>query len=148
MSISANPDAPLSAAAASSPIDWKQLVEILTEGRISPLWLGIGLGAQALILGCLVVQWWITRHQRRILIPQGLVYVVIIATVLLLIYASLRHDLVFVVGQIINMVIGLRTLDLLRRLSGNGRPRTPSFPVVEPDSADAIQLPPDTGGTQ
>ncbi len=147
MSISADPNSPVNVAA-GSPIDWQELVHILTEGRISPLWLGIGLGAQALILGCLVVQWWLTRREKRVLVPQSLVYVAIIATVLLLIYASLRHDLVFVVGQIINMIIGLRTLDLLQRLSQDSRPRVPGFPIVEPDSADAISLPPEPSRTK
>ena len=61
----------------------------------------------------------------------------LVATVMLLVYASIRHDLVYVVGQLLNVMIGLRLLELIRR-TGVKRAATDveQFPRVEPESAE------------
>ncbi len=120
--------------------DWNGLIELVTEGGIGLGWVVFGLLAQVVIVCCLVAQWRASRKRGRIVLPVPLVYVGLIATVMLLVYASIRHDLVFVAGQLLNVMIALRLIELLRR-PGNG-PTEPAeeetFPVVEPDTAERM----------
>jgi lipid-A-disaccharide synthase-like uncharacterized protein len=128
----------------ASFFDWDGFVDVMTEGRIGLGWVALGLLAQLVIVGCLVVQWYASRKRSRIILPVALVYVWLIAVVMLLVYASIRHDVVFVAGQLLNVMIALRLIELLRRL--NIKPSEPEevlFPVVEPDSAERM-LPPDS----
>ncbi len=128
----------------ASFFDWDALVEVLTEGRIGLGWVAFGLLAQLVIVGCLLAQWHVSRKRRRNVVPAALAYVWLIAVVMLLVYASIRHDVVFVAGQLLNVVIALRLIELLRR--SNVQPSEPDedlFPVVEPDTAERM-LPPDS----
>lgn len=120
--------------------DWDHFVDLATEGRIGLRWVVFGLAAQGVIVGCLVAQWRASRKRGRTVLPVPIVYVGLIATVMLLVYASIRHDVVFVAGQLLNVMIALRLIELLRR-RGNG-PTEPAeeetFPVVEPDTAERM----------
>ncbi len=126
--------------AATFSFEWDNLIEVVTEGRISVSWVVFGLAAQFVVFCCLVAQWYVSSRRRRIALPVSLVYVGLIAIVMLLVYASIRHDLVFVAGQLLNVMIALRLIELLRR-PGNG-PTEPAeeetFPVVEPDTAERM----------
>jgi len=125
-------------------LDWDGLVDTITEGPIGLGWVAFGLVAQLVIVGCLVVQWRASRRHGRNVLPVGLVYVWLISVVMLLVYASIRHDVVFVAGQLLNVVIALRLIELLRRSSIKpSEPEEVLFPVVEPDSAERM-LPPDS----
>ena len=97
----------------------------------------IGLLAQTILFGCLVAQRIASKRRGKSFLPASIVYVALIAMVMLLVYASVRHDLVFVIGQLINVIIALRLLEWVRK--GDGKERVSesnNFPVVEPDSAD------------
>ena len=110
---------------------------------VEPLWLVFGLCAQAAILVCfgihLVASW--KRH--KLIIPPSIGYVGLVATLMLMIYASLRHDAVFLLGQFLNTLICVRLLMLIRRAQEKMRqqeqtlPEEPSgFPIVSPDSVN------------
>ena len=113
-----------------------------------PLWLIAGLGAQAAILLCLLIHMIVSAKRHRLMPPVSIGYVGLLATLVLMTYASRRHDVVFMVGQFVNTLICLRLLVLIRR-SREAKPEQqappkeePSrFPVVAPDSADQ-KLPP------
>lgn len=124
--------------------DWDGLVNVLTEGRIGLGWIVFGLVAQLVIVGCLMAQWHVSRRRRRFVLPTALVYVWLVAVVMLLVYASIRHDAVFVAGQLLNVVIALRLIELLRRsIARPTEPEASLFPTVEPDTAERM-LPPDS----
>lgn len=118
-------------------LDLERLFESLSGDQLSVGWLLFGLAAQLIMVGCLLAQWYASRRHGRIVIRSGVVYVGLVATVMLLVYASIRHDLVYVVGQILNVLIGLRLLELLRRTEVR-RTETDMehFPRIEPESAE------------
>lgn len=122
---------------AESFLDLERLLETLTAGRINTGWLLFGLAAQLIVVGCLLAQWYVSKRHGRIVIRSGVIYVGLVATVMLLVYASIRHDIVYVVGQLLNVMIGLRLLELIRR-TGVKRTETDveHFPRVEPESAE------------
>ncbi len=127
--------------AATFSFEWDNLIEVVTEGRISVSWVVFGLAAQFVVFCCLMAQWYVSSRRRRIALPVSLVYVGLIAIVMLLVYASIRHDVVFVVGQLLNIVIALRLIELLNRSTGKpiGGDDEHSFPTVEPDTAERFQ---------
>jgi lipid-A-disaccharide synthase-like uncharacterized protein len=117
--------------------DLSNLRLTLTEGsRIEAAWLFLGLAAQLIFLLCLIGQWFATRKRGRMFLPASMIYLGLLATLILLIYASVRHDIVFVVGQLMNMLIGFRLLEMAGSVNDVSRHRdeTP-FPEIRPDSA-------------
>jgi len=117
--------------------DLDRLLETLTGGQIGAAWLVIGVVAQFVIAGCIYAQWSASKRQGRTVIPPSVVYAGLVATVVLLVYASIRHDLVYVIGQLINVVIGMM---LLNRNHDRRTEQTDGdlaqFPQVRPESAE------------
>jgi len=122
---------------AESFFDWDRLLETLTAGRISVGWLLFGFAAQMMVAGCLVAQWYVSKRHGRVVIRSGMIYAGLVATVMLLVYASIRHDLIYVLGQLLNVLIGLQLLALIRRDGAKrAKPDVEHFPRVEPESAE------------
>lgn len=118
--------------------DFSNLRATLTEGSNIELgWLLLGIAAQVIFLICLFGQWYVTRKRGRMVLPVGMIYLGLLATILLLIYASVRHDIVFVIGQLVNMLIGFRLLEVVGSVNEvvQHRDETP-FPDIRPDSAE------------
>jgi lipid-A-disaccharide synthase-like uncharacterized protein len=109
-----------------------------------PTWEYLGLGAQVAIAICLAIHVLASKQKGRFEFPPIIGYLGLVATLVLMIYASRRHERVFMIGQFINMLICLRALTLFRRVrerrSASPPPSLPdhhaSFPVVAPDSAE------------
>lgn len=117
--------------------DFSALLEHVIGGEVGVGWLLFGLLAQMIVFGCLVAQRIASRRRGKSALPASIIYAALIAMVMLLVYASVRHDLVFVIGQLLNVIIALRLLEWVRK--GDGKERlseSNNFPVVEPDSAD------------
>jgi len=77
--------------------------------------LTIGFGGQALFFMRFLVQWLYSEKHKRSLIPTSFWYFSIGGSALLLVYAIIRRDIVFVVGQSTGFIIYLRNLMLLSR---------------------------------
>lgn len=107
---------------------------LLGELSIQTVWLVIGITAQATILTCLILHLWLSKKAKRFALPSSIVYTCLLATGVLAVYAAFRRDFVFVTGQIVNLVIGLR---ILAARYEESRPGAGDFPVVAPDRADA-----------
>jgi lipid-A-disaccharide synthase-like uncharacterized protein len=115
-----------------------------------PRWLAVGLVAQAVIALCLAIHLVASRRQRGFAIPQALGYLGTIATLVLMVYAARHHDLVFTIGQFINVLICLRLLGWIDRRRPHARPSEPGtvegedsrFPVVAPHQAERRATPP------
>ncbi len=84
---------------------------IKSEGFI----LGIGFAGQALFFLRFFVQWLHSERQRRSLIPTAFWYFSLAGSTLLLVYALMRRDLVFTVGQAAGFLIYTRNLVLISR---------------------------------
>lgn len=122
---------------ASAEGDTVQWLEALGAGDRDPMWLIFGMVAQLFIVVGVVVHLVLSRRRGKVVIPSVCGYAGVVATLMLLVYATQQRDLVFMVGQFINTLICVRLLALSRREEDRLRiERTPRFPVVAPDMAE------------
>lgn len=77
--------------------------------------LAVGFAGQALFFLRFFVQWLHSEKHKRSLIPTAFWYFSLGGSVLLLIYALMRKDLVFTVGQATGFLIYTRNLTLISR---------------------------------
>jgi lipid-A-disaccharide synthase-like uncharacterized protein len=82
--------------------------------------LALGFVGQALFAGRFGVQWWVSERQRRSVVPHAFWVLSVAGGVLMLGYALLRHDPVFILGQAGGLAIYLRNLVLIQRTSQAG----------------------------
>ncbi len=80
-----------------------------------PLLLGFGLIGQLLFTGRFIIQWLSSERHGRSVIPAAFWHLSISGAIVLLIYAVLRHDPVFVLGQSTGLLIYLRNLQFISR---------------------------------
>ncbi len=106
---------------------------LLSEIDIEAIWQFVGTTAQATILVCLMIHMWLSRKAKRFTLPAAVIYICLLSTGLLAVYAAYRRDFVFVSGQIVNIVIGLRILAARYQAARSG---AGDFPVVAPDRAE------------
>lgn len=85
----------------------------MSQGEISLLVLGFA--GQTLFFMRFFVQWLYSEKHRRSMIPTSFWYFSIGGSSLLLIYAILRKDIVFIVGQSTGFLIYFRNLRLLAK---------------------------------
>lgn len=85
----------------------------MSRGEIALLVLGFA--GQSLFFMRFFVQWLHSEKHRRSLIPTSFWYFSIGGSFLLLIYAILRRDIVFTVGQATGFLIYFRNLRLIAR---------------------------------
>ena len=142
--MTSTPDALLAQIRSGAVVETAASLPAAALDGVEPLfWLVFGLCAQAAILVCfgihLVASW--KRH--KLVIPPSIGYVGLVATLMLMIYASHRQDAVFLLGQFLNTLICVRLLMLIRRAQEKMRqqrqtlPDEPSgFPIVSPDSVN------------
>ena len=77
--------------------------------------LGFGLIGQLLFTGRFIIQWVSSERHGRSVIPAAFWHLSISGAIVLLIYAVLRHDPVFVLGQSTGLLIYLRNLQFIAR---------------------------------
>jgi lipid-A-disaccharide synthase-like uncharacterized protein len=117
--------------------DWHRWLEALGVESPDHGWLIFGVCAQLLIAACLLIHVVWSRRGRRVVIPSAFGYMGLIATLMLLVYAAQRHDLVFMIGQFLNTLICVWLLALIRRRQDPARAADAArFPIVAPDSAE------------
>lgn len=79
------------------------------------LWAVIGFIGQAAFFSRFVIQWVISEKQKRSVIPLSFWYLSIFGSTILLIYAVVRKDPVFIVAFLFNNVVYIRNLMLVFR---------------------------------
>ena len=79
------------------------------------LWSVVGFLGQIVFMGRFVVQWIASERSGRSVVPVAFWYLSILGSLILLTYALVRADPVFVVGQALGSVIYVRNLMLIRR---------------------------------
>ncbi|NWG00905.1 MAG: lipid-A-disaccharide synthase N-terminal domain-containing protein [Thermoanaerobaculaceae bacterium] len=77
--------------------------------------MAFGFLGQALFSARFLVQWVVSESKRESVIPVTFWYLSLAGGVTLLLYAILRHDPVFTLGQAAGLVVYLRNLMLIRR---------------------------------
>ena len=77
----------------------------------------LGFAGQALFASRFIVQWIASERRGESVIPVAFWYLSLGGALLLFTYATLRRDLVFMVGQSTGAFVYVRNLVLLRRTS-------------------------------
>ncbi|ANA39795.1 MULTISPECIES: lipid-A-disaccharide synthase N-terminal domain-containing protein [Geobacter] len=83
--------------------------------KAAMLTMGIGFAGQALFFMRFFVQWIHTERRKESVIPEAFWYFSIIGGLFLLVYAVIKQDPVFIVGQSTGTVIYLRNLYFIRK---------------------------------
>jgi lipid-A-disaccharide synthase-like uncharacterized protein len=84
------------------------ILENLTKKEI--LVLAIGFTGQFLFFMRFFVQWIYSERRKKSLIPTAFWYLSIAGSLVLLVYALLRRDIVFIAGQGLGILIYLRNI--------------------------------------
>lgn len=82
------------------------------------LWTAAGFTGQACFGARFLVQWLCSELQRKSVVPRLFWYLSVAGGVLVLAYAIHRHEIVFILGETVTLLIFLRNLQLLHRHSG------------------------------
>ncbi len=77
--------------------------------------MALGFVGQALFSARFLVQWAVSEARRESVIPRAFWYFSIAGGLVLLTYAILRHDPVFIVGQVSGLIVYTRNLILISR---------------------------------
>lgn len=75
--------------------------------------MALGFAGQALFSARFLVQWAVSEARRESIIPLAFWYFSIAGGLVLLTYAILRHDPVFIVGQVGGLIVYTRNLILI-----------------------------------
>lgn len=77
--------------------------------------MAFGFLGQALFSARFIVQWVVSENRRESVVPVAFWYLSLAGGATLLVYAILRHDPVFTLGQAAGLVVYVRNLMLIRR---------------------------------
>jgi lipid-A-disaccharide synthase-like uncharacterized protein len=77
--------------------------------------LAIGFLGQSLFFMRFFLQWIVSEKEKRSVIPVSFWYFSLLGSFFLLIYALLRNDIVFIIGQSTGFIIYFRNLFLIQR---------------------------------
>jgi lipid-A-disaccharide synthase-like uncharacterized protein len=86
----------------------------LLENARNP-WILLGLAGQVVFSLRFLVQWIVSEREGRSVVPEAFWYLSIVGSMLLLVYALWRRDLVFTLGQSFGFVVYARNLVLRKR---------------------------------
>jgi lipid-A-disaccharide synthase-like uncharacterized protein len=82
--------------------------------------LALGFVGQAMFAGRLGVQWWMSERKGRSVVPRSFWVLSVAGGLLMLGYAMLRRDPVFILGQVGGLLIYVRNLVLIQRAAQAG----------------------------
>jgi lipid-A-disaccharide synthase-like uncharacterized protein len=83
------------------------------SGPVGFAWVALGLLGQLLFTGRMVLQWLVSEHRRRSVVPVGFWWMSLIGASMLLVYFVWRRDIVGVLGQSAGWIIYSRNLWLI-----------------------------------
>lgn len=78
-------------------------------------WLAVGFAGQVAFSSRFLVQWVASERRKRSVVPVSFWWLSLVGGALLLVYALVRRDPVFVLGQAAGVVVYARNLMLVRR---------------------------------
>jgi lipid-A-disaccharide synthase-like uncharacterized protein len=100
----------------------------------------LGFAAQGLFAARFLVQWIASERARRSIVPISFWFLSVCGGTLLLVYAVLRRDPVFILGQASGLIIYSRNLYLIYREHKRKQGQLPEGgPETHPESSAAFQ---------
>jgi lipid-A-disaccharide synthase-like uncharacterized protein len=90
------------------------LLALSVNDLLTPLAL-FGFAGQLVFMARFVLQWFVSERRGRSYVPVGFWYLSLAGGIMLMIYATLRQDPVFMFGQLLGLVIYVRNLMLIHR---------------------------------
>lgn len=78
-------------------------------------WVVFGFLAQFVFFLRFAVQWWASEKEKKSVIPVSFWYLSIIGSIMILIYAIKRADIVFITAQFLALFIYIRNIMLHRK---------------------------------
>lgn len=85
--------------------------------KAETIWLLIGLCGQGIFSARFIVQWLISEKQKRSIIPHAFWYLSLVGGITLFLYALYKRDPVFIIGQATGVIIYVRNIMLIQRVS-------------------------------
>lgn len=82
------------------------------------IWVIAGLAGQSLFGARFLVQWLCSERAHKSVVPRLFWYLSVAGGVLVLAYAIHRHEIVFILGEMVTLLIFLRNVQLLHRHPG------------------------------
>lgn len=79
---------------------------------LSNPWVIFGFFAQFIFFLRFIVQWIASERRKRVVIPTAFWYLSIVGTILILIYATYRRDIVFMTASTLSLFIYVRNIML------------------------------------
>lgn len=78
-------------------------------------WVVFGFLAQFVFFLRFAVQWWVSEKEKKSIVPKSFWYLSIVGSVMILIYALKRGDIVFITAQFLALFIYVRNIMLGKR---------------------------------
>ncbi|MEL6677430.1 MAG: lipid-A-disaccharide synthase N-terminal domain-containing protein [Pseudomonadota bacterium] len=90
-------------------------MELLLVDSWAGVWLAVfGLTAQAVFMGRMIVQWVSSERAKRSVVPVSFWWLSLIGALMLLVYGTLRQDVVIIAAQLFGFIVYARNLWLIR----------------------------------
>jgi len=83
----------------------------------NPFWFIVGFTGQVVFGGRFILQWIVSEYKKRSYVPVAFWYISLVGSIILLIYAIHRRDLIFMLGLSLNTLIYVRNLHLIYKHS-------------------------------
>lgn len=101
---------------AAGKIHWTDtLRDYFRDYKLDDPWILFGFAAQAVFASRFMVQWIASERAGRSIVPTIFWYLSLLGTTMLAVYALHRKDIVFILGQTLNIFIYVRNLMLIYR---------------------------------
>ena len=88
----------------------------------TPFWLAFGLLGNAAFFSRFLVQWVVSERRGRSVVPMSFWYLSILGSIVLLIYAIHRKELIFTLAYLPNAFVYARNISLRRRAERRAAP--------------------------
>lgn len=98
------------------------MIEILKTQFNLDFWVFWGLTAQSFFFLRLFIQWFRSEQNKKIVVPLSFWWLGIIGAAMLLIYAYIRRDIVFILTSIIQLVVYYRNLTIALKADNENLP--------------------------
>ncbi len=96
---------------------WGNILHFLfnTTSPIGIAWVSLGLAGQAIFMGRMLVQWFVSEKSKRSVIPVSFWWMSLVGSTMLLVYFIWRRDIVGILGNLTGWIVYVRNLVLIHR---------------------------------